>query len=186
MLVILPISGVRYEVKKGDTLATLAKRYHGDLEEIAKFNDLDPNSALTLGAEIIIPDGELVAVEGNSKNTPLFVDYYIRPIKGGRKSQGIHGYNGVDLAAPTGTPLLASASGTVVVSKQGAWNGGYGNFVVIKHGNGTQTLYGHNSSNLVKVGQKVVQGQVIGYVGSTGKSTGPHVHFEIRGAKNPF
>ena len=186
VLVILPVSGVKYEVKKGDTLASLAKRYHGDLEEIAKFNDLDPNGALALGTEIIIPDGEMVAVEGSKGEVPLYVDYYLRPVRIGKKTQGIHGYNGVDLGAPTGTSVLASAAGTVMVSRSGGWNGGYGNFIVIKHGNGTQTLYAHNSQNLVKVGAKVVQGQVIGYVGSTGKSTGPHLHFEVRGAKNPF
>lgn len=186
VLVILPVSGLKYEVKKGDTLASLAKRYHGDLEEIAQFNDLDPNGALAVGTEIIIPDGEMVAVEGSSGPAPVFVDFFMRPIKVGKKTQGIHGYNGVDIGAPTGTPVLASAAGTVMVSRSGGWNGGYGNFIVIKHSNGTQTLYAHNSENLVKVGAKVVQGQVIGYVGSTGKSTGPHLHFEVRGAKNPF
>ena len=109
--------------------------------------------------------------------------YYIRPIVGGRRSQGLHGRNAVDFAAPTGTPILASAAGTVVFSGR---NGGYGNLIVIEHNNGTQTAYAHNSKNLVKQGDVVEQGDIIGRVGSTGKSTGPHVHFEIRGAKNPF
>ena len=74
----------------------------------------------------------------------------------------------------------------MIISREGGWNGGYGNYIVIKHGNGTQTLYAHNSRNVVKEGQTVTRGQLIGYVGSTGKSTGSHVHFEIRGAKNPF
>ena len=91
----------------------------------------------------------------------------------------------MDLAAPTGTPILASAIGEVIISRTG-WNGGYGNYVVIAHSNGTQTVYAHNSSNIVYAGQTVVQGQVIGYVGSTGRSTGAHLHFEVRGAKNPF
>jgi murein DD-endopeptidase MepM/ murein hydrolase activator NlpD len=103
-----------------------------------------------------------------------------------RKSQGIHGYNGVDLAAPTGTQVLAAASGQVLISRFGGWNGGYGNYIVIKHSNGTQTLYAHNSANYVSVGQWVSQGDVIGLVGNTGKSTGSHLHFEVRGAKNPF
>jgi murein DD-endopeptidase MepM/ murein hydrolase activator NlpD len=66
------------------------------------------------------------------------------------------------------------------------WNGGYGKYIVISHPNGTQTLYAHNLENYVSVGDAVVRGQIIGSVGSTGKSTGPHLHFEVRGAKNPF
>jgi murein DD-endopeptidase MepM/ murein hydrolase activator NlpD len=72
------------------------------------------------------------------------------------------------------------------MATSGGWNGGYGTYIVIKHENGTQTLYAHNSSNTVSVGDEVEQGDVIGYVGQTGKATGPHLHFEVRGAKNPF
>jgi murein DD-endopeptidase MepM/ murein hydrolase activator NlpD len=73
------------------------------------------------------------------------------------------------------------------VGASGAWNGGYGNYVVIQHGNGSQTLYAHQSKIIVGVGEHVVQGQVIGYVGNTGRSTGPHLHFEVRnGPRNPF
>ena len=74
----------------------------------------------------------------------------------------------------------------IVVRNNGAWNGGYGNYVVITHDNGTQTLYGHLSATDVNVGDSVSQGEVIGAMGSTGDSTGPHLHFEIRGARNPF
>ena len=82
---------------------------------------------------------------------------------------------------------MASANGDVIVAKSGGWNGGYGSYVVIQHDNGSQTLYAHMSEVDVYDGQQVVQGQVIGLLGSTGKSTGPHVHFEIRnGIKNPF
>ena len=110
----------------------------------------------------------------------------MRPIAGGHRSQGIHGHNGVDLAASVGTPIYASAAGTVIISKTGGYNGGYGNYIVIRHDNGTQTLYAHNTENYVGVGETVSQGQTIGTVGSTGRSTGAHVHFEVRGAKNPF
>jgi murein DD-endopeptidase MepM/ murein hydrolase activator NlpD len=90
---------------------------------------------------------------------PSYPGYYMRPIIGGRKSQGIHGHNGVDLAAPVGTPIYAAAGGSVIVSiANGGWNGGYGNYVVISHPNGTQTLYAHNSANLVSVGDKVSRG----------------------------
>jgi murein DD-endopeptidase MepM/ murein hydrolase activator NlpD len=81
---------------------------------------------------------------------------------------------------------MASASGVVIISRTSGWNAGYGNYIVIKHDNGTQTLYGHLSKNLVGVGEVVTQGQVIGQMGRTGKATGVHVHFEIRGAANPF
>lgn len=205
-LVILPISGVQHTVKSGDTIESIAKKYKSDAEEIRQFNDLSINAKLALGDTIIVPDGEMAPISTKKDNVysktvpsssfgapknPLPIravpqGYYIRPLVGGRKTQGIHGYNGVDLAAPIGTPLLASASGTVIVSKNSGWNGGYGMYVVISHDNGTQTLYAHMSNVIVSVGQKLVQGQVIGNVGSSGKSTGPHVHFEIRGAKNPF
>ena len=194
ILTILPVPGVKYVVKKGDTLASLAKRFSGDPVEIASYNGID-DGKLTVGAEIIIPDGEIPATAapkkggtaGLAKGTATQVGYYLRPIQGGTKTQGIHGYNGVDLAAPAGTPLLASADGDVIVSKQNGWNGGYGSYIVIQHPNGSQTLYSHASRVSVSVGQHVNRGEVIGAVGTTGKSTGPHVHFEIRnGIRNPF
>ena len=86
-------------------------------------------------------------------------------------------HEGIDIAAPTGTPISAAASGTVIYA---GWMGGYGNLVVIDHGNGLATAYGHQSSIAVGSGTYVSQGQTIGYVGSTGHSTGPHVHFEVR------
>jgi murein DD-endopeptidase MepM/ murein hydrolase activator NlpD len=86
-------------------------------------------------------------------------------------------HEGIDLAVPSGTPVVASAAGTVIVA---GWMGGYGNLVVIDHGNGLATAYGHNTSVAVSYGQTVAQGQLISYSGSTGHSTGPHVHFEVR------
>lgn len=192
-LVILPISGVRHTVVKGDTIASLVKKYKGNLEEILAYNDLSEGSSLVIGSEIIIPDGEILASPvsssvkiGSSNNLKDYSGYYIRPIVGGKRSQGVHGYNGVDLAAPLGTPIIASADGEVIISRSSGWNGGYGSYIVIRHANGTQTLYAHNSVNNVSVGDFVSQGDVIGAVGKTGKATGYHVHFEIRGAKNPF
>jgi len=201
VLVILPISGVRYEAKTGDTLASIAKEFKGDLNEIALFNGLDPNSGLVSGAEIIIPRGELAppppppassssptrtnVASGGSRNDPS--GYYIRPISGGLRTQGIHGLNAVDLASYEGANVYASAAGRVIVNRPSGWNGGYGNYIVIQHDNGSQTLYSHLSRNLVSQGQMVSQGQVIGLIGNTGLSTGPHLHFEIRnGPTNPF
>ena len=190
-LVILPISGVKHTVVKGDTLASVAKKYKGDEEEIMAYNNIQKDDSLAVGSIIIVPDGEVLASSSitryvSSSGSKEYVGYYMRPVVGGRKTQGIHGYNGVDLAAPSGTSILAAADGEVIISRTGGWNGGYGNYIVIRHSNGTQTLYAHNSKNSVSVGDSVRQGDVIGAIGSTGKSTGSHLHFEIRGAKNPF
>lgn len=192
-LVILPISGVRHVVKSGDTLKSLATKYKADFNDILLYNGLASDSKIKPGDVVIIPDGVISAAQTSlasgsqtSLSYPTYVGYYLRPIVGGRKTQGIHGQNGIDLAAPIYTPILASANGKVIVSRTGGYNGGYGTYVVISHANGTQTLYAHMSRNNVSVGQEVTQGQIIGAVGSTGKSTGPHIHFEIRGAKNPF
>ncbi len=192
-LVVLPVSGIRHTVGKGDTIKSIAAKYGADAHEIFDYNGLSDGALLIVGDEIIVPKGTIATptyanpgtsiVRGTSG--PLLLDYYLRPVTGGTKSQGIHGYNAVDLAAPIGTPILASATGEVIISRSG-WNGGYGNYIVIAHDNGTQTLYAHNTSNIVTPGQRVVQGQVIGYIGATGRVTGPHVHFEVRGAVNPF
>lgn len=196
-LTILPVTGVRYTVKKGDTLATIAKDLHADADEIVHYNGIDPE-LLAVGDEVIVPNGEVAiavapapqktssSVRSSTSGNTVSAGYYLRPVNG-IKTQGIHGYNGVDLAAPIGTPFVASASGEVIVAKASGWNGGYGQYVVIRHDNGSQTLYAHASSVIVGIGQRVVQGQVIGYVGTTGRSTGPHLHFEIRnGPRNPF
>ena len=85
---------------------------------------------------------------------------------------------GVDIGASYGTNIYATKSGTVIVANEG-WGGGYGNYVQLDHGNGNYTLYAHMSALAVSTGDYVSQGQVIGYCGSTGVSTGPHVHYEI-------
>ena len=189
-LVILPISGVKYTVAKADTIASIAKKYKGDADEILAYNNLQSGQPLTVGSSIIIPDGEVVpppsVIRSSGSGLKEYAGYYLRPIVGGKKTQGIHGYNGVDLANVIGSPILASADGQVIIARFGGWNGGYGNYIVIKHANGTQTLYAHASKINVSAGDTVSQGDVIGAVGSSGKSTGPHLHFEIRGAKNPF
>lgn len=199
-LVILPISGIKYAVKKGDTIKGIVLRYKADLDEVLQYNNLTLASTLTIGDTIVIPDAEPTVIDtpkiaagksgGSSRNTrslPYYPGYYIRPIDVGIKSQGLHGNNAVDLAASVGIPIHAAAEGIVIASMiNGGWNGGYGNYVIISHANGTQTLYAHTQKNFVKVGDNVEQGQMIAKVGMTGKTTGPHVHFEIRGAKNPF
>ena len=113
---------------------------------------------------------------------------FIRPVPGpvtspfGYRTDPITGatafHSGLDFGAPCGTPIKAAGTGSVVSA--GFNSGGYGNMTLINHGNGLATLYGHQSSIIVSAGQSVTQGQVIGYVGSTGKSTGCHLHFEVR------
>jgi murein DD-endopeptidase MepM/ murein hydrolase activator NlpD len=188
-LIILPVSGIRHAVVKGETLQSIVKKHGGDLEEVLQFNNLSENVVLAVGDEIIIPDGEATAptkAATSIASKPSTAGFYVRPISGGRRTQGIHGHNGIDIAASVGTPIYASAAGKVIVSRSSGYNGGYGNYVVISHSNGTQTLYAHLNSTAVAQGVSVVQGQVIGYLGNTGRSTGPHLHFEVRGAKNPF
>lgn len=194
-LVILPITGVQHTVAKGDTLASIAKKYQGDLEEIANYNELATDASLAVGSIVIVPDGVIApppsspsVVLSGGVASPSVVGNFTNPLPGARKTQGIHGYNGVDLAPLGGARpnILAAAAGTVVVARPSGWNGGYGSYIVIQHSNGTQTLYAHASAVLVSQGQSVAQGQAIAVVGATGRSTGTHLHFEVRGAKNPF
>jgi len=194
-LIILPVSGTIHTVAKNDTIKTIAKKYKADADEIIQFNNLSENPDLAIGDTIIIPDGEgTMKVSGTivTKNSykggsgPSYDGYYMRPVIGGIKTQGIHGYNAIDIGIPTGSAVMASALGQVMVAKSSGWNGGYGEYVVISHPNGTQTVYGHLSRVFVNSGDVVYPGQTIGLSGNTGKSTGPHLHFEIRGAKNPF
>lgn len=200
-LFILPVSGVRHEVAKGETLATIAKRYKVDMEIITGFNGLEKGAKLAIGDELIIPDAEMPndapklsgSKSGGGKyltNAPLVdaTGYFKHPLpEMKRRSQGPHGPGGrgVDMAAPTGTRILAAAAGNVLLARSG-YNGGYGNLVIVQHPNGTKTLYAHMSKIATTTGKYVAQGEVIGYVGSTGRSTGPHLHFEVQGAKNPF
>lgn len=196
VLMILPVDGVIHTVVKGETVASIAKRYGGDPDDIIDYNDMDPNGDLIVGDRIIIPGGEEKPVPGKVTKPktklaarysgPDVGGYFLRPVSGGRKSQGIHGRNGIDIAITPGSTLYAAAAGTVILAKEGGYNGGYGSYIVIQHPNGTQTLYGHLSRVSTSRGAKVARGQVIGATGNTGRSTGPHLHFEIHGATNSF
>lgn len=195
-LVILPIAGVRHIVKSGDTISSIASKYESDADEIVSYNQLESETDLVVGSTLIIPGGALHAapVKSSTRSTGVASSpaesagsgWLVHPAPGSVRTQGIHGYNAVDLAAGAGSPIRAAAAGEVIVAKSSGWNGGYGNYVVIRHSNGVQTLYSHLSSLNVGVGSYVNQGQVIGGMGSTGRSTGTHLHFEVRGARNPF
>lgn len=188
-LIILPISGIKHKVAKGDTFESIAKKYSADAREISLFNGIEESETLIAGSEIIIPNGEETEVAPAKKPTTVKgspskeapTGYYIKPVKG-IKTQGSHDrYKAIDIGAKTGTPIWAMAGGkAIVVKSPSAYNGGYGGLVIIEHSNGTQTLYAHQSKIVVTQGQMVKQGDVIGYVGSTGRSTGPHLHVEIR------
>ena len=186
------MSGIKHAVVKGQTLSSLAKKYGADVEDIAAFNGLDSAVALVVGSALIIPGGELPLPKVATPTNPFrgggtfLSGFFLNPAPGSVISQGLHGWNGIDLAAKFGTPIHAAAAGTVIVSRSTGWNGGYGSYVVIDHGNAIQTLYSHMSRDIVGAGQRVSAGEVIGYVGATGRATGAHLHFEVRGAQNPF
>ncbi len=194
-LVILPITGIKYTIRKGDTVSTIAKKYKADVEDIAKYNGIAKDSELVAGDVLLVPEGEIaqVSIPVPTKKKPIAsrlattpLGFFVRPLVGGIKTQGIHGHNAVDIAAQRGTPVVAAASGKVIFARTGGYNGGYGNMIVIVHENNIQTLYAHLKEIYVTQGAVVTQGQVIGAVGNTGRSTGPHLHIEVRGAVNPF
>jgi len=205
-LIILPITGVRHVVKNGETLASITKKYGAEsseevdamISDIISYNRLASATDIATGDTVVVPGGIMhqatpKKTSGSSGSSPTRVTGgasggggFVHPVPGAVRTQGIHGYNAVDLAAAAGTVIRAAAAGEVIVSKSGGWNGGYGNYMVIKHASGAQTLYAHTSSNAVSVGASVESGETIGYVGTTGKSTGAHLHFEVRGASNPF
>ena len=199
-LKILPVSGIAYQVKKGDNIGKIARLYGVSSDSIIKTNLLQKDgSDIAIGENLIIPGGRkieptVVRTVASSANSsfrqisapPPSVDApagagYLWPTAARIITQ-YYGWRhtGLDIATnKPGTPNYAAKAGTVIKSQCG-WNGGYGCYVIIDHGNGVQTLYGHHSQLNVAVGDHVVQGQVIGIMGNTGKSTGPHLHFEIR------
>jgi len=208
-------SGINYVVKKGDTLEKIVKKYNVDIDDVTLYNNLFADDTLSINDEIFLPGAkqiEVVVPRTNIKNIatnkrwekgdtshlntsssvkkyselPQFAGYYIFPSPGATRTQKMHGANSVDLANTKGAPVVASAGGVVRIAKSDGYNFGYGKYIIITHPNGTETLYAHNSELLVSSGQSVNKGQQIAKIGSTGNSTGPHVHFEIRGAYNPF
>lgn len=188
-LTILPITGVYHKVAKGDTIASLAKKYKVPASTIVSYawNQLtDVNQPLAIGRMMIVPGGEKPYV---AKSVAA---YSVKAPAGARKGTGALAWPttgkltqkywsrhpGIDIAARKGTVVRAADSGFVVAA---GWSPvGYGYHIVVDHGNGIQTLYAHLSRFAVRAGDTVSRGQLIGYVGSTGNSTGPHLHFEVR------
>lgn len=188
---ILPFNGVLHVVKPGDTLSGLAAKYKVDVDKLIGYepNQLaDASAALQVGSQIVIPDGTKPFVAPQAPPSAVYVDApsdaikgsgsFSWPTSGNITQQFWSGHRAIDIGSWVGAPVKAADSGYVVLAG-GGWNGGYGNHVIIDHGNGFTTLYAHLTSIFVKPGESVSRGQQIGTVGNTGNSTGPHLHFEI-------
>lgn len=196
-----PTDGLIVTWTNKTTLAALAKKYKVTSADILRANNLGSKDIIVLNERIVIPGArpEKAMVPTKIAKTTALVASRARA--GGSNallwpttvSQHLTQYfslrhSGIDIAGPLGTPIYAAANGIVTVSRSG-WNGGYGNYIIINHGNGKETTYGHMSRRLVAVGEEVTRGQLIAYMGSTGRSTGSHLHFEVRifkRATNPF
>lgn len=177
------VDGLVYKVQSGNTLQGLSAKYGIALEDILDVNDLDTMN-LTTGQELFIPGAKLdresiQKAMGELFSRPLATKWRQSCGYGWRADPftGVRQFhNGLDLAVAHGTPVLSVLSGKVLVS---GWSNLYGNYIIIGHANGYQTLYGHLSKRLVKKGDVVNQQTQIGLVGSTGYSTGPHLHFTV-------
>ena len=189
VLRIPPVSGVIHKVKTGDTVASIAKKYGATTEKILAFNNIEEGQSLAINEELIVPNGQIkssVTAKSSTQTTvakrfsylPDLGDYFMIPTQG-RLSQGIHGRNGADRANSCGTPIYAAADGNITTADAVGYNGGFGQFIKIAHPNGTETLYAHASKLLVALGQTVAKGQLIALMGTTGRSTGCHLHFEV-------
>lgn len=190
-LKILPVDGVAHTVKKGETLGSLSLLYKVYIENIAEVNGLTDSGFIVAGETLIIPGGSPLPPPAKRRETSerILVDVrsnFANPAPGARRSQGLHWRNAVDLANSCGSPVVAASGGEVMRADGTGWNGGFGKYIMLSHAGGFVTAYGHLSSILVNPGQQVKQGERIGSIGATGKATGCHVHFEVRGAVNPF
>lgn len=180
------IAGLKEKNSKNKDDITITEKYEAEQKEIVTAEEVI--SKLYEKVEVkkvknVSSGGVYFASSMNTGNRVTLPIGIIRPVSGTVTSRfgqrWGRGHKGIDIGAPKGTPVKAAASGTVVVSSYG-YNGGYGNYVVLDNGKGVRTVYGHCTSLSVTVGQKVSQGQVISTVGSTGRSTGNHLHFEIQ------
>ncbi len=200
---ILPVDGVLHVVKEGDTLQKLQDKYGVSIQDIVNFPgnhfDYEIPDHLTPGDQVVIPNGKsqvswqepggpqiTLAVKGGSPAAAgvnpfafLYKGYFSWPVFPVLITQPFwSGHGGIDIGLLVRQPVFAAASGTVVFAD---WDTtGFGNLVIIDHGNGILTYYGHNSALLVRFGQVVSRGQQIAEGGSTGHSTGPHVDFRIK------
>lgn len=204
------VDGVLYKVETGGNLWDIASSYNISVSSIVDTNSLEASDKIKIGQTLILPGVEKIitanadsnviskkstVVKTASKTKVSFsttqpsrrgiispsIGSIIWPVNGpitsGFGNRGNEFHTGIDIGVPTGTHVKAALDGVVAFS---GWDGGYGNLVILNNSNGVKTYYAHNSKLLVKVGQTVSQGKIISISGSTGRSTGPHVHFEIR------
>ncbi|MFA5010006.1 MAG: M23 family metallopeptidase [Patescibacteria group bacterium] len=191
-LKIPPIDGIYVTVQKNDTLSGIAKKYKTALADIRKYNNLPEGEPIFSGQEILVPGvvAPKTTTSGSGSSITSSTGALATALPGGGQfiwptespthfiSQGYKNYHrAVDLNRLNGWGIYASAAGVV---RTYSTRYGYGNYIDINHGNGYVTRYGHLSQFKVKTGDYVQQGQLIGIMGSTGRSTGPHLHFEIR------
>ena len=199
--------GVYHTVSKGQTLYAIAKTYGVSVQELQRLNGIAYPQSLATGRHIWVPGAFRVlivpataqassqskqkSVTSKSKSKSVIAKSKHRlqwPVPGGvltsryGKRRGKN-HDGIDIGARRGTDIRAAAGGTVKFSGWGPT--GYGLMVIIKHPHRLTTLYAHNSKNLVKKGQRVRRGEIIALIGTTGRATGPHVHFEVRNDTHP-
>ncbi|MDQ3249708.1 MAG: M23 family metallopeptidase [Chloroflexota bacterium] len=188
---ILPTNGVLHIARPGDTLSSLAAKYKVSVADIVGYpgNSLIDAGKIAVGTQLIVPGGSkdfvtpqyAATVSGAAPEDGLKgVGSFSWPVGGQVSQQYWRGHPAVDISSWTGNPVKAADSGHVVSVTSGGWGGGYGNHVIIDHGNGFVSLYAHMSSIFVRQGENVSRSDQIGLVGNTGNSTGPHLHFEIR------
>jgi len=182
--VIANASGIVVEVSRGDTLSDLSARYNVPVDVIVRVNHLSAPDNISAGQSLILPGARPGgrSIQSVARSSALRwpvtgpvtsgFGWRVHPITGDSEF-----HQGIDIAASEGTSVVAAASGTI--SSRG-WYGGYGRLIIIDHGNGIETRYGHLSGYAVDQGGEVSAGQVVGYIGSSGISTGPHLHFEVR------
>ncbi len=192
-LKILPVSGVVHKVDSGDTVYTVAKKYNTNPQKIVEwpFNEFANPETFTLvsGQMLVIPDGIKPSEQPRYVRPqtyiaqgpiPVALGGYTYPVRGGISTFFSWYHPGLDITSPVGTPIVAAHSGTVTKVSVGTYDGGFGTNIYISNGAGVTSHYAHMSGVNVGVGQSVVGGRsIVGWVGMTGRTTGPHVHFEM-------
>ncbi len=194
-LLIPPANGLTHVVKKGETLLAIAKKYESEASKIINYNNLIDADDISIGQKIFIPDGIKAPPPPPPTPARSAIASFIIPDSAPIVSQNrmlwptdsrritqyySWSHHGLDIGGKTTNYIYASDDGVVSVAKYSGWNSGYGTHIMIDHGNSKKTLYGHLSKNFVQVGEKVKKGQVIGMMGTTGRSTGVHLHFAGR------
>jgi murein DD-endopeptidase MepM/ murein hydrolase activator NlpD len=191
-LSILPIDGVLYTVKSGDTLSRIARNYSVDVETVMSQNNLESANRLAIGDKLLLPGGEPPSPVGTSRSSASLTSLFTAPsITAPSVAVGgwvwptdwhtitqYYGWRhpGLDIDGDYTTSSYATRSGVVIYS---GWRSGYGLSVEVDHGDGYVTRYAHHSKNYVAVGEVVEAGQVLAQTGTTGRSTGTHLHFEV-------